>query len=116
MINKKAPLLGISSKEIENAHSHREIKNIESLNPDITLNFDLSTLHPSHYVTGKPATKTQLFRPSDDELRRLVWMKPTSILKKELNVSDTTISNWCKDSNITKPGRGYWQKLASEHE
>lgn len=45
-----------------------------------------------------------------DKLERLIWEKPTSVLAKELNVSDTAIAKRCKKLGIKKPPRGYWAK------
>jgi 5-methylcytosine-specific restriction endonuclease McrA len=50
-------------------------------------------------------------RPSCEELKNLVWLKPSTIIAKELGVSDKSIDKWCKWYNIEKPPRGYWQKL-----
>jgi hypothetical protein len=48
--------------------------------------------------------------PSNSDMEKLVWEIPTSILSKQLGVSDTAISRHCKERGIKKPGRGYWQK------
>lgn len=53
--------------------------------------------------------------PSKEELEKLVWEKPTSILAIDLNVSDTAIGKRCKELDIKKPPRGYWQKKKSRH-
>ena len=109
-INEKTPVIGIASSELERLRAKRKIKKIEALSTELILDFDLSSLNPKHYVVGKTLTKTEKFRPSDEKLKELVWSTPARLLKKVLNVSDTTISNWCKDAKIEKPGRGYWQQ------
>lgn len=49
--------------------------------------------------------------PSNEELSLLLWQKPTSIIAKELGVSDSAIGKRCKLLNISKPEPGYWQKV-----
>ncbi|AFZ57639.1 HNH endonuclease [Anabaena cylindrica FACHB-243] len=49
-------------------------------------------------------------RPSKEELHELLWSKPTSLVAKELGVSDKAIEKWCKSYGIPKPPRGYWNK------
>ncbi len=53
-------------------------------------------------------------RPSKEELEKLIWEKPTSIVANEIGVSDKAITNWCKSYGIDKPPRGYWTKVKSE--
>ena len=43
-------------------------------------------------------------------LATLVWEKPTTLIAKDLGVSDTAVSKYCKKHCITKPPRGYWAK------
>jgi hypothetical protein len=49
-------------------------------------------------------------RPTDEQLRVLVWALPTNRLAKQLGVSDNAIAKWCKLVGIEKPPRGYWTK------
>ena len=49
-------------------------------------------------------------RPSQEELRKMVWEKPTTHIAKELDVSDKAVEKWCKAYGIEKPPRGYWAK------
>lgn len=51
--------------------------------------------------------------PTKEELEKLVWEKPTMILAKELNVTDSAIGKRCKKLGINKPPRGYWAKQYS---
>ena len=53
-------------------------------------------------------------RPGKEELYALVWRKPTSQVAKDLGVSDTAVSKWCKSYGIKKPPRGYWAKQAAK--
>lgn len=53
----------------------------------------------------------KVIRPTKEELTKLVWEKPTTQLAKQLGVSDSVISKWCKQYKITKPPSGYWRKL-----
>jgi len=50
-------------------------------------------------------------RPSKEELEKMLWEKPTSELCKSFGVSGKAIEKWAKSYGITKPKRGYWQKL-----
>lgn len=50
-------------------------------------------------------------RPTKEELEKLLWEKPTSQLAKEFGVSDNAIAKWAKTYGITKPPRGYWNKI-----
>jgi hypothetical protein len=50
--------------------------------------------------------------PSSNELKKLVWKKPTTSIAKDFGVSDKAVEKWCKKYNIEKPPRGYWQKKA----
>lgn len=52
-------------------------------------------------------------RPSKEELEKLVWLKPTSVIASEYGVSDNAIGKWCKNYGILKPSRGYWAKKLS---
>lgn len=52
--------------------------------------------------------------PSQDELEKLVWTIPCAALAKQLGVADTAITKKCKKYGISKPPRGYWQKLAAK--
>jgi Zn finger protein HypA/HybF involved in hydrogenase expression len=49
-------------------------------------------------------------RPSQEDLVRMIWSKPTSQLAKDFGVSDKAIEKWCKAYGIEKPPRGYWAK------
>lgn len=48
---------------------------------------------------------------SKKELEKLVWSKPTSILAKELGVSDVAIAKRCKKLGIRKPKPGFWARV-----
>ena len=48
--------------------------------------------------------------PDDDKLRELVWSLPSSLLSKQLGVSDRAIGKHCQARGIPKPSRGYWTK------
>ncbi len=47
------------------------------------------------------------------DLYAAVWTTPQRKLAQEYGVSDQAISKACHRSNIPRPGRGYWAKLAS---
>lgn len=48
---------------------------------------------------------------TDDELQRLVWTKPTSLLAREFGVSDVAIGKRCKAAGISKPPLGFWRRV-----
>lgn len=48
---------------------------------------------------------------SKEELEKLVWSKPTTMLVKELGVSDVAIGKKCKALGIQKPKSGFWAKV-----
>ncbi len=50
-------------------------------------------------------------RPTQEELENIIWTMPSSKISKIYNVSDTTIKKWCRYYGITKPPRGYWEKI-----
>lgn len=54
-------------------------------------------------------------RPSPEELKRLVWERPTLQLAKQFEVSDVAIAKWCKRYGIDKPPRGYWAKQRAKN-
>jgi Zn finger protein HypA/HybF involved in hydrogenase expression len=54
--------------------------------------------------------KNKIKWPSDDELKKLVWQKPKTILSKELGVSDKAIAKRCNQRKISQPPKGYWNK------
>ncbi len=49
--------------------------------------------------------------PHDEDLRRLVWSVPTTILAQEFGLSSVAIKNRCRRRGIKTPPRGYWMKL-----
>ena len=55
----------------------------------------------------------KVIRPSADELRKMVWEKPTLKIAKELGVSFNAIVKWCNFYQIKRPSNGYWQKLSA---
>lgn len=51
--------------------------------------------------------------PDPAELQKLLWLKPTSLLAKDLGVSDVAIYQHAKQLGLTKPNRGYWASKRS---
>lgn len=47
-------------------------------------------------------------RPTAEELREMLWEKPTSQIAKQFGVSDKAVEKWAKAYNLSKPPRGYW--------
>ncbi len=54
--------------------------------------------------------KTKILWPDVEEMKKLVWSKPSSQLSIELGVSDTSIKKYCIKNSINKPSRGHWSK------
>lgn len=54
--------------------------------------------------------KSRYQYPTPEEMKKLVWEIPASILRKTLGMSDVSIGKFCKKHGIEKPPRGYWQK------
>lgn len=52
----------------------------------------------------------RVIRPSKEELKELIWSKPTTQIAKDFGVSDKAIEKWCKAYGIEKPPRGYWAR------
>jgi hypothetical protein len=48
---------------------------------------------------------------SREELFALVWEQPTSVLAKEMGISDVALAKFCKRMQIPKPPRGYWAQV-----
>ncbi len=55
--------------------------------------------------------KHKVEHPSKEELEKLLWEMPTSKIAKQYGVSDKAIEKWSKQYGLSKPPRGYWQKL-----
>ena len=71
-----------------------------------------------------PSAKTHVYCSNDcyklqhrkfeierEELNDLVWKMPTTEVAKLFSVSDKAIEKRCKLLNISKPPRGYWNKV-----
>jgi len=52
-------------------------------------------------------------RPDKEILEKLVWEMPCIKIGEMFGVSDNAVNKWCKYYNITKPGRGDWEKIKS---
>jgi len=53
--------------------------------------------------------KSKERRITREELYKLVWSKPITVLAKEFGMSDVGLAKVCKKLNVPKPYRGYWQ-------
>lgn len=58
-------------------------------------------------------SKRKIERPNKQKLEELLWEKPTTHIAKEYGVSDKAVEKWSKIYGISKPPRGYWQKINS---
>lgn len=47
-------------------------------------------------------------RPTKEELEKLLWQKPTTLIGSDYGVSDKAVEKWSKSYGLTKPPRGYW--------
>jgi 5-methylcytosine-specific restriction endonuclease McrA len=54
--------------------------------------------------------KQNVIWPNVEEVARLVWELPTTIIAKNIGVSDVAINKFCKKHQILKPSRGFWSK------
>jgi 5-methylcytosine-specific restriction endonuclease McrA len=72
--------------------------------------------HPIRQPNLKAYSRPQAkkFEIDRASLLDLVWSKPTASIAKSLGVSDSAISKRCRSFGITKPPRGYWQKVFSK--
>lgn len=52
--------------------------------------------------------------PTVQEMEKLVWEKPSTLLAKQIGVSDAAVKKFCKKWRIQKPPRGYWRKVECE--
>lgn len=55
--------------------------------------------------------KTKINWPTNEELMKMIWEKPTIKVAKELGVTDNAVLKRCKKFGIDKPPRGYWEKV-----
>lgn len=101
-------------------HCHSQTDNYAGKNKKYVLNGELiepkipeplpSELDPNWRHAPRPDSR-KVERPSKEELEKLLWEKPTTEIAKNFDVSDSAIVKWAKAYGITKPPRGYWQKL-----
>ena len=64
-----------------------------------------------YYVIVNEDCTNKIVWPTDEELKELVWGKPSVLLAEELGVSDSAIGKRCKARGITKPPRRYWANI-----
>lgn len=53
-------------------------------------------------------------RPTKEELKNLLWSKPTTKIAEDYKVTDNAVAKWAKDYGLNKPPRGYWKKHQTE--
>jgi hypothetical protein len=46
-----------------------------------------------------------------EDLSKLIWTKPITVLAKEFGISNTGLAKVCKRLNVPRPYRGYWRLL-----
>ena len=54
-------------------------------------------------------------RPDKNQLLKLIWENPATIISKMYNVSSNTIKKWSNKDGIVMPPRGYWAKYKAGH-
>jgi len=59
------------------------------------------------YIKCQP----EKFSVEREELERLVWQMPSMEVARKFGVSDSAIVKRCKKLGISKPPRGYWNRL-----
>ncbi len=96
---------GLCYKEVEDKYqiSHTTIRNLLKQN-NLKLN-------PKKYIKS---SSRKIIWPTKEELKILLWLKPTSEIAKDYNVSDNAVGKWAKSYGLSKPPRGYWQKLLAK--
>ena len=85
----------------------------------VTSNCEFCRNYFEHYNSDKSRfcshkcyqLSSRKFEVSREELHKLVWSKPTSEVAKLLGVSDMAVYKRCKVLNVSKPQRGYWNKV-----
>lgn len=84
---------------------------------DIKMYIDLQFKICSSYVEEikpikffEPVVKISK-KPSKEVLEKLVWEMPCVKIGEMFGVSDNAVNKWCKLYDISKPGRGYWEKI-----
>jgi len=54
--------------------------------------------------------KQNVIWPNVEDMTRLLWEFPTTVIAKNIGVSDVAINKFCKKHQISKPSRGFWSK------
>jgi hypothetical protein len=49
--------------------------------------------------------------PQKEELAKLIWEKPATVVAKEFGISSVAVKKRCKRLGIATPPRGYWAKV-----
>lgn len=107
------PLL-LQLDHINGVHDDNRIENLRILCPNChsqTENYAGKKSKKRKCVKKERPNQRKVKRPTKDELKKIIWQKPTSLIAKEFGVSDKAIEKWCKSYGISKPPRGYWAKI-----
>jgi len=95
------------AEESEKAQRRREALNAARLAEEAEIaksNIEKIKKHPRFGQWGSISRK---------ELTALVWSKPAREIAKEFGVSDVAVGKKCKSLNISKPPRGFWNRVSS---
>jgi len=93
-----------------------KLKNKQKYRPDKKNKICLKCGQPSvnkfcSYKCSHLASR-KVIKPTKEQLEKLVWEKSSVQISKDLGLkSSTMISKWCKEYGISKPPRGYWEKI-----
>lgn len=60
----------------------------------------------------KSKNREKITWPSDEILSEMVWKTPTTKIAQLLGVSDKAVEKRIEKLGLSKPPRGYWQKMA----
>lgn len=88
--------------------------NILILCPNCHWEFDKKNRKPKTQPIKKSRPR-KVEWPTKEELKKLLWQKPTLQIAKQYKVSDKSVEKWAKKYNLSKPPRGYWEKLKSKN-
>ena len=59
-------------------------------------------------MSGQQTFTKKVLWPSDDDLRKMIWEEPATVIATKLHVSSTAVKQHCIKRGIATPPRGYW--------
>lgn len=76
---------------------------------------DISHCSKLCWLTKKEINQLKYAAPDKELLENLIKSKPAVEIAKMYSVSDKTVTKWCRQYNLNKPGVGYWAKLKAKN-